>query len=285
MSDRTAKARMWTPWRLAYISGGAREPGCVFCNRLHGQDDRASLILHRGRHCFVIMNLFPYTTGHVLIVSNEHVPGPDAASLETLREMAELLPKCIVIARRALNCDGFNVGINVGEVAGAGVADHFHEHVVPRWAGDANFMPILASTAVMPELIPTTYAKLRAEFERDGHDVVRLVVVDESGRRALFESDGRNARLSRAFVQSDAPVWRTAVDQLRARNVTATLADWAGAASASTNGPLALLLRADNETAPDGLVWIDLSDVRGRGLDPIDSESLRAVGDPALTIG
>jgi ATP adenylyltransferase len=282
MDDRSAKSRLWTPWRLAYISGANRETGCVFCNRLHRQDDRSSLILHRGRDCFVIMNLFPYSTGHLLIVSNDHVPGPEEAPRDCLREMAELLPTCLSIARRVLNCQGFNVGINLGEMAGAGVTDHFHEHIVPRWVGDANFMPILASTAVMPELMPATYAKLRAEFGRDGHDAVRLVVVDESGRRALFERDGRNARLPRALLQATTPVWRGAIDELRTRNVVASIADWAGPPSASSDGPLALLLRADNVAAPDGLDWVNLADAGGLALDPIDAEVLELVGVPAL---
>src|SRR5262249_61815597 len=115
-------------------------------------DDVRSLILYRGDRVFVIMNLFPYNTGHVMIVPNDHVPSPESADEATLSAIGTLLRPTLRALRRALNADGFNVGVNVGAVAGAGVADHLHQHVVPRWQGDANFMPILASTMVLPEL-------------------------------------------------------------------------------------------------------------------------------------
>lgn len=150
--------RLWTPWRMRYIGGDADEAGCIFCNRLTANDDVASLIVHRGEHCFAIMNLYPYNTGHVMIVPNTHVANIDELTAETLTEMALLLPVLTRALRRVLNCDGFNIGLNIGSVAGAGVADHLHEHVVPRWEGDANFMPIIGDTMVLPELIPATYA-------------------------------------------------------------------------------------------------------------------------------
>ena len=156
--------RLWTPWRMRYVAGADREEGCIFCNRLAEKDDVQSLILHRGERAFVIMNLYPYNTGHLMIVPNAHVASPEDADPEVMREMAALRGPVLRALRRALSPDGFNLGLNVGAPAGAGVADHLHEHVVPRWQGDANFMPILASTMVMPELIPVTYAKLRAEL-------------------------------------------------------------------------------------------------------------------------
>lgn len=143
---------------MRYIGGDAGEAGCIFCNRLTANDDVASLIVHRGEHCFAIMNLYPYNTGHVMIVPNTHVANIDELTAETLTEMALLLPVLTRALRRVLNCDGFNIGLNIGSVAGAGVADHLHEHVVPRWEGDANFMPIIGDTMVLPELIPATYA-------------------------------------------------------------------------------------------------------------------------------
>jgi ATP adenylyltransferase len=161
------KERLWTPWRMRYIGGGAREDGCVFCNRLAGDNDVASLILHRGDQAFAILNLFPYNTAHLMLVPNAHVASPEDAALEALAELALLLPPTLRALRRALGCHGFNVGLNVGAVAGAGVAEHLHQHVVPRWTGDANFMPIVASTMVLPELLPVTYAKVRAELERE----------------------------------------------------------------------------------------------------------------------
>ena len=155
---------LWTPWRMRYVAGADHEEGCIFCNRLAEEDDVQSLILHRGPLTFVIMNLYPYNTGHLMIVPNAHVASPEDADPEVMREMAELRAPLLRALRRALSADGFNLGLNVGAPAGAGVADHLHEHVVPRWQGDANFMPILASTMVMPELVPVTYAKVRAEL-------------------------------------------------------------------------------------------------------------------------
>src|SRR5215213_2026094 len=159
---------LWTPWRMRYVAGVDREEGCIFCNRLAEEDDVQSLILHRGERAFVIMNLYPYNTGHLMIVPNAHVASPEDADPDVMREMAELRGPVLRALRRALFPDGFNLGLNVGAPAGAGVADHLHEHVVPRWQGDANFMPILAATTVMPELIPVTYAKLRAELAGGG---------------------------------------------------------------------------------------------------------------------
>ncbi len=135
---------LWTPWRMRYVAGADREEGCIFCNRLAEQDDVQSLILHRGERAFVIMNLYPYNTGHLMIVPNAHVASPEDADPEVMREMAALRGPVLRALRRALSPDGFNLGLNVGAPAGAGVADHLHEHVVPRWQGDANFMPILA---------------------------------------------------------------------------------------------------------------------------------------------
>jgi ATP adenylyltransferase len=152
---------------MRYVGGGAKEEGCVFCNRLAAENDVEALVLHRSERAFAILNLFPYNTGHLMLVPNAHVASPEEAPAGALAELALLLRPTLRALRRALGCQGFNVGFNVGAVAGAGVAEHLHQHVVPRWTGDANFMPIIASTMVMPELIPVTYAKVRAELERE----------------------------------------------------------------------------------------------------------------------
>jgi ATP adenylyltransferase len=274
--------RMWTPWRMDYISGGPRETGCIFCNRLQGDDDRASLILRRGTHCFVIMNLFPYSTGHLMIVPNDHVAAPEEARPEALREMADLLPKCVATLRRAMHCDGFNVGMNLGAAAGAGVADHLHEHIVPRWIGDANFMPLLASTAVLPELIPVTYAKLRAEFERSANPAIRLVVLDESAREVLIERAAGNARLPVALLEAKSPVWRAGLNALSAIGLRAKLVDWAGAAMASTEEPGALLLQAIAGEPPAGFTWAPIASVAGFGLNDVDATIASRLNYPAL---
>jgi ATP adenylyltransferase len=234
---------LWTPWRMRYVAGADREEGCIFCNRLGEADDVQSLILHRGERSFVIMNLYPYNTGHLMIVPNEHVASPEDAEPEVMREMAELRGPVLRALRRALSPDGFNLGLNVGAPAGAGVADHLHEHVVPRWQGDANFMPILASTMVMPELIPVTYAKLRAELAAElmsGNQATELVIVDDR-MRALVDGAGR---LPRVEPRRDEPVWRAAIRDARERGATgADLLGWAGERHAGSRRS-ALLLRA-----------------------------------------
>lgn len=275
-------ARLWTPWRMAYIAGGVRESGCVFCNRVQANDDRRSLILHRAAHSFVLLNLFPYSTGHLMIVPNDHVSGPEDAAPETLREMADVLPVCLTAARRTLGCAGFNAGMNIGAVAGAGVTDHLHEHVVPRWIGDANFMPILASTTVMPELLPVTYAKLRAEFERRRSDSVRLVVIDASARRVLIERREGTDYLPAAFLEEGKPVWRSAVDALAAIGAPAGVIDWAGAESTLSTEPSALLLRTEVQAAPPGMRWVEIASLGALKLEEDGREAARRLHDPAL---
>jgi len=234
---------LWAPWRMHYVAGADREDGCIFCNRLGEEDDVRSLILHRGERAFVIMNLYPYNTGHLMIVPNAHIASPEDADPAVMREIAELQGPVLRALRRALSPDGFNLGLNVGAPAGAGVADHLHEHVVPRWQGDANFMPILASTMVMPELIPVTYAKLRAELAAEvtaGDRVADLLIVDNRGR-ALVDGAGRLLEIA---PRGDEPIWRAAIREALARGATdAELLGWAGERHVGPRRP-ALLLRA-----------------------------------------
>ncbi len=186
--------KLWTPWRMGYV-GGAREAGCIFCDKPAADDDRANLILHRGQHAFVIMNLYPYNTGHVMIVPYAHASTLATLPAAALAEMTTLLPWITALLERILRPAGFNVGLNIGDVAGAGIAAHLHMHVVPRWVGDANFMPILANTTVMPELIPVTQAKLLAEIARhpfpkmlDDPEIAEQaggVVIDAAGQVAV----------------------------------------------------------------------------------------------------
>jgi ATP adenylyltransferase len=236
--------RLWAPWRMRYVAGGHREDGCIFCNRLAENDDVRTLILHRGARAFVIMNLFPYNTGHVMIVPNAHVASPEDADPDMLAEMAALRGPVLRALRRALAPEGFNLGLNVGAVAGAGVSDHLHEHVVPRWGGDANFMPILAATSVMPELIPVTYAKLRAELEREllGATTVSTLVVSPDREFALADANGR---LPQVAASEGEPLWRAALREVHDRGaIDAELAGWAGAIRAGADPPV-LLFRAD----------------------------------------
>jgi len=246
---------------MRYVAGVDREEGCIFCNRLGEEDDVQSLILHRGEQAFVIMNLYPYNTGHLMIVPNAHVASPEDADPDVMREMAELRGPVLRALRRALFPDGFNLGLNVGAPAGAGVADHLHEHVVPRWQGDANFMPILASTMVMPELIPVTYAKLRAELAAEvasGNRVTDLVIVDNR-MHALVDGNGG---LPQVEPRRDEPIWRAAIRDARERGATeAELLGWAGERHVDSPRS-ALLLRA--------AFPVDTSLAPGNHLTPVD---------------
>jgi ATP adenylyltransferase len=253
----TDHARLWTPWRMRYVAGGSTEIGCLFCNRLAQGDDVASLMLYRGERVFAIMNLFPYNTGHIMLVPNAHVASPEDADAQTMADLAALRGPALRALRRSLAAEGFNLGLNVGAVAGAGVTDHLHEHVVPRWQGDANFMPILAATMVMPELLPVTYAKLRAELERELLDqqAVTLLIVDRDHTSVLLDEAGALPIVTAADGE---PLWRAALRDAHARGAVDTeLVGWAGAARAGLEPP-ALLLRAnlepDTERPPDIVV-------------------------------
>jgi len=231
---------------MRYIGGGASEMGCLFCNRLQRDDDVASLIFHRAAHSFAIMNLFPYNTGHIMLVPNEHVASPEEASADALREIADLIPPVLRALRRVFACHGFNVGLNIGSIAGAGLAEHMHQHVVPRWNGDANFMPILGGATVMPELIPVTYAKIRAELHREMFSdgtLVRLVVLDEASARVLIEPDGS---LPTIAPVAEEPIWRTAVNAIATQGIQAHVSGWAGSLRAGVGALNALMLRSDS---------------------------------------
>ena len=251
--------RLWTPWRMRYVGGGATEEGCLFCNRLAAGDDVRSLILHRGEQAFAIMNLYPYNTGHLMVVPIAHVASPEDATPTALAEMAALLPPTLRALRRVLNCDGFNLGINVGAVAGAGVADHLHQHIVPRWQGDANFMPILASTMVLPELIPVTYAKVRADLVRElaGATTVTCVALTDQDRQVLVLGRENDARLPTATADGDEPLWRAACRSIQAAvGEPPEPAGWAGAARAG-GVRAALALRVPNSTPATGFPAAD----------------------------
>ena len=160
--------RLWSPWRSAYIDSGgpdSKDIGCVFCYlRDHADDDQQNYVLHRGSHNFVVLNLYPYISGHLMVVPYDHVGELDGASKETTDEMMDLAKRAQTALRSAYSPEGYNLGMNLGKAAGAGIADHLHIHVLPRWAGDTNFMTSAAETRVLPEDLATTYQKLRARF-------------------------------------------------------------------------------------------------------------------------
>jgi len=156
---------LWSPWRLAYITGGSTSGGCVFCNALldPGADP---LIVHRGRTCFVILNLFPYNNGHLMVIPNRHIATLASATPEERGELITLTALAEMVLTEAYQPHGLNMGINLGKPAGAGILDHVHMHVVPRWNGDTNFMTVVGQTRVLPEELPDTAAKLRPLFAR-----------------------------------------------------------------------------------------------------------------------
>jgi ATP adenylyltransferase len=155
--------QLWAPWRLEYVQGGADAGGCVFCDGAAGED-AAGLVVHRGERAYVLMNLYPYSNGHVMVAPYRHLAGPGDLDAGERAEMWSLLDRCVLALTTAMSPHGFNAGINLGRVAGAGVEGHLHLHVVPRWNGDTNFMPVLADVKVMPEHVTRTAAKLRAAW-------------------------------------------------------------------------------------------------------------------------
>ena len=155
--------RLWAPWRLQYV-GKERAPGCIFCDKPVAGDDRAHYIVHRGAHAFVILNAFPYNNGHIMVAPYAHIADLEALPTDTSHEMMDLAQLATRALRRTFSPDGVNVGFNLGAAAGAGIADHLHMHLVPRWVGDTNFMPVIGDTRVIPESLDQTFEKLSAAF-------------------------------------------------------------------------------------------------------------------------
>jgi ATP adenylyltransferase len=158
--------RLWTPWRMEYIKSGTHdEIECIFCELPARDDDESTFILKRGRLAFVILNIFPYNSGHLMVAPFRHIADVEELTTEEGHEGFALLGRSVHALKEALQPQGFNIGMNLGRVAGAGVPDHLHFHVVPRWGGDTNFMPVLGETKVLPELLEESYAKLKPLFD------------------------------------------------------------------------------------------------------------------------
>ncbi len=181
--------RLWSPWRLPYILSGGEVRGCVFCDALadvdgSGDSDgvfhQSSLIVFRGKACYVILNLYPYNNGHLLVVPNRHIPSLAAATHEELCELIELTRRSELVLIEGYSPHGMNMGINLGKPAGAGVLDHVHMHVVPRWSGDTNFMTVVGETRVLPEELSETAKKLRPIFQKLAADDVAVIQTGET---------------------------------------------------------------------------------------------------------
>ena len=156
--------QLWAPWRMEYIERPS-ETGCILCQKPGEQNDEANLILYRGQSNFIILNAFPYNPGHLMIAPYRHTANLQDLTDDEAREHFDIVRKSVELLTRALKPAGFNVGLNIGKVAGAGIEEHLHTHIVPRWQGDANFMPVLSNTKVISEALAATYNKLKSAIE------------------------------------------------------------------------------------------------------------------------
>ena len=157
--------RLWTPWRMAYLKGeGETAQGCVFCRKVDRSDETEHILL-RGRTAYITLNRYPYNNGHLMVIPYAHVPSLEDLDPPTMLEIMQLIALSLRIQREADRPEGFNIGVNIGRPAGAGVVDHVHIHIVPRWTGDTNFMPVIGNTRVLPEWLDDTYRRLRPLFE------------------------------------------------------------------------------------------------------------------------
>lgn len=157
--------RLWAPWRMAYVRQ-EHPVGCVFCEAPKADRDEENLIVHRGEQCFVLLNAFPYSNGHLLIAPYEHLAGLEDVPPATLDEMMSLTQLCVRALKISHVPDGFNVGMNLGRLAGAGIDEHVHLHIVPRWGGDTNFMPVLTDTKVIPQSLKACCDVLKGTLSR-----------------------------------------------------------------------------------------------------------------------
>ncbi len=155
--------RLWAPWRLEYVQHADEQNGCVFCRAAEG-DDEAQLVVRRGERAFVLLNRFPYASGHLMVAPYRHGAGFDTLDDDEALELHRLAVQAIAALRETYGPEGFNVGWNLGRIAGAGIVDHGHVHVVPRWGGDTNFMPVLADVRVIPEHLAETRRRLAAAW-------------------------------------------------------------------------------------------------------------------------
>lgn len=159
--------RLWSPWRAKYIASGvdSQAKTCVFCAIASDPtNDDSNFVVYRGTHAFVVLNLYPYISGHMLVIPYQHLGELDSTPKEITDELMDLIKRSQTALRKVYSPQGFNIGMNLGAAAGAGIVDHIHWHVLPRWSGDTNFMTTVATARVIPEDLETTYAKLRGEF-------------------------------------------------------------------------------------------------------------------------
>jgi len=156
---------LWTPWRYAYVTAGSKTSGCIFCDLPKAGDDVKAHIVHRGQLCYIVLNAFPYTPGHVMVVPFAHLDELQKLPADAAHEMIDLSQKMERVLRQLYIPDGVNLGMNIGKAAGAGVAGHIHMHVLPRWVADASFASVIGETRVLPESLETTYQRIKGALD------------------------------------------------------------------------------------------------------------------------
>ena len=158
---------LWTPWRYAYVTNAEKVSGCIFCDLPNTGDDAKAHIVHRARHCYIVLNTYPYTSGHVMIVPFAHVDELQKLPADTAHEIIELTQRMEGVLRQLYAPDGVNLGMNIGKAAGAGVAGHVHMHILPRWIGDTNFMTVAGESRVLPESLEITYERIKGAMDHN----------------------------------------------------------------------------------------------------------------------
>jgi ATP adenylyltransferase len=152
---------LWTPWRYAFVTASSKVSSCIFCELPKLGNDEAARIVHRGQHCYVVLNTYPYTAGHVMVVPFDHLDELQKLPIEAAHEMMELSQRMERVLRQLYSPEGINLGMNIGKAAGAGVAGHIHMHVLPRWVADANFLTVVGETRILPETLEMTYQRIK----------------------------------------------------------------------------------------------------------------------------
>lgn len=157
--------RLWTPWRYKYVTEAIKQEGCFLCDKSQENRDEENLILHRGDSAFVLLNLYPYNSGHVMVAPYAHTGDMEELNHEAGSAMWQLTQRVVQVLKKEYQPDGFNIGLNLGNAAGAGLSEHLHIHIVPRWERDTNYMPVIGDTKVLPETLDKTYGRLRPYFQ------------------------------------------------------------------------------------------------------------------------
>lgn len=157
---------LWAPWRAKFVKKVKKDKSCIFCKKLKSKNDRKNFVIYRGEHCFVMLNIYPYNNGHLMVAPYKHTDSLNSLTDDELYELFDLVRKMVEVLKKTHKIHGCNIGINLGKVAGAGVEEHIHVHIVPRWLGDTNFMPVVAKSKVISEDLNETYKLLKKEVGR-----------------------------------------------------------------------------------------------------------------------